>query len=82
MRASPSVRGPAKQFNSSDSSKPPIADTELRMRAAASLDGSARLASAINALVLRTAGAIAIPSEHEDRRLEFARSYLGMEVNE
>ena len=60
--------------------KAPIGDAELTARKTAGRDGSERLASAIDALVDRTAKRIAIPAEHADRPTDFARAYLGFEV--
>lgn len=80
MRASPSVRGSLPRHDSRAAMRAPISDIELRMRRTAGQDGSDRLRRAIDNLVERTAASIAVPREWEHRAEDFARAYLGMEV--
>ncbi|GEM_PF-2802722 len=59
----------------------PLADTEFQMRKAANRIGSEALCDAIEDLIARTAARIDVPPQWQDRRLAFARAYLGMEVD-
>ncbi|WP_416463992.1 hypothetical protein [Sphingomonas sp. VDB2] len=59
---------------------PPIGDSELTLRKTAARDGSARLAVAIQTLIVRTADALDVPPEWADRRQDFARAYLGFAI--
>ena len=76
------TRGQTKErrFTEGASAKEPWKDHELRSRIAAHRDGSARLATAIDALIEQTAERLAVPSAWRDHPLPFARAYLGLEV--
>jgi hypothetical protein len=60
----------------------PIGNSEFQLRKASSRDGSATLRDRIEALIVRTADTLSVPTEWTDRRLDFARSYLGFEVTD
>lgn len=60
--------------------RPPLRDYDERVRAEAATEGSRKLALAVVALVERTASRIAVPAEWQHRPIDFAASYLGIEV--
>ena len=76
------TRGQTKErrFTEATRAKEPWKDHELRARIAAHRDGSARLATAIDALIERTAERLTVPDAWRAHPLPFARAYLGLEV--
>lgn len=57
-----------------------LGTNEMVQRQSSYRDGSERLCDAIEDLIVRTSKRLAIPAEHRDRPLAFARAYLGMTV--